>query len=330
MARKWITGIDIGHFSAKAVVLAYEGTDITLVNHLELHDCDAIFTDPHTLKHQETVKKLKNLGKVAPIFRKNAAIALPDSTVMSKVVTLEKGLSDLEQEYAIHQLMGHQTPYPNQALAIDFIKVSDTRESSSEAFRVQVTRQSIVDKWSAVTARIGLRPCLMDTQLSALRGLQSRLVLRHSEFRDWAVLEFGATHVSLVPPLSLSADQGKTWSTASHQYQLSSSATEFKSEAERIFASVASKVSSQLQLYRSMLGDNAAPGIIVTGGHAHDDSVCDMVSRYTGKAAQCFDARQGVLIESQGIGMVSATFACAIGIALNGVHWLREHGHGLR
>ncbi|MGR5503620.1 pilus assembly protein PilM [Vibrio sp. DNB22_10_4] len=325
MARKWITGIDIGHHSAKAVVLVCDGTDISLVNHLELKGCDAIFSDPHALKHQDSVKKLKILRKIAPLFRSSAAIVLPESAVISKVVTLEAGLEGQEQELAIEQAMNHQTPYPMDDIALDFIKETEEDNVAVEAYRVHVTKQSIVDSWSHVITKLGFRPKLMDTNNGALRGVQSWVCAHTPSLANHAVLDLGCVQATLLPPPALSPELAKSWVLEPIPELQNRAESQFKSLSEVVFESVAGRVASQLQLYRSVAGKEAIDGVILMGGHAQQEGVIDRVTKALSCPIACIDLQRLSTSKTKSGQALSPCYASAVGAAINGLNWLKRH-----
>ncbi|WP_332058806.1 hypothetical protein [Vibrio taketomensis] len=60
MSNSFITGVDIGHHSLKAVVLKPVKGTLKLSEFRELVIEDNIFTDNHLLNYQKIVNKLKN------------------------------------------------------------------------------------------------------------------------------------------------------------------------------------------------------------------------------------------------------------------------------
>ncbi|GAL15060.1 type IV pilus biogenesis protein PilM [Vibrio astriarenae] len=103
MGMSLITGIDIGRYSIKAVVVKPEKQHFTIVAFHELPVSDAVFSDNHTLNYQDSVKKLKDLKKMLPWMSHKAAMAIPDNAVISKVLQIDASTDDAEEEFAIHQ-----------------------------------------------------------------------------------------------------------------------------------------------------------------------------------------------------------------------------------
>ncbi|MGF1750791.1 pilus assembly protein PilM [Vibrio cionasavignyae] len=326
MTKKWITGIDIGRYSAKAVVLMVDGATLTVINHLELTGSDAIFSDSHTLKHQETVKNLKNFKKLPPIFRKKAAIVIPDSAAISKIISVERGLKGREQEFAVFQAMSHQTPYPLEELALDFYKASPISEGQAEAYRVHVVKQSIVDNWSQTIKKLGYEPQYMDTNINALRGLQTMLSHNQGVFDNWGVLDLGSQQAALCPPKNMPLDMAKQWLyDGTHQHDQQARGVNQKSEAEQAFDQVASKVMSQIQLYRSVQGGLALEGLLVCGGHANSPQLMDFIERKLGMPAKALPLHNAVAVSSKEAALLSSSFAVALGVAYNASQWMEAH-----
>ncbi|MCL9775578.1 pilus assembly protein PilM [Vibrio methylphosphonaticus] len=326
MTKKWITGIDIGHYSAKAVVLMVDGATLTVINHLELAGSDAIFSDSHTLKHQETVKNLKNFKKLPPIFRKKAALAIPDSAVISKIISIEKGLVGQEQEFAVLQAMSHQTPYPLEELALDFYKASPISEGHTEAYRVYVVKQSLVDNWSKTINKLGYQPQYMDTNINALRGLQGMLSHQQDVFDGWGILDIGRQQAALCPPKTMPLEMAKQWLyDTTRQHDQLANVVKQKSEAEQAFEQVASKVMSQIQLYRSLPGGQGMEGLLVCGGHANAPQFVDFIERKLGMPVRPLALHNAVAVSSKETTLLSGSFAVALGVAYNASQWMETH-----
>ncbi|MFH0259571.1 pilus assembly protein PilM [Vibrio barjaei] len=327
MARKWITGIDIGHHSTKAVVLTYEGSDIKIVNQLELNGCAAIFADPHTLKHQETVKKLKILRKIVPIFRKQAAIAIPESTVVSKVINLDARLVNDELEYAVHQAMSYQTPYDSEALAIDFVAAPTKNEphpnQEKAAYQVHVARHNIINNWTQVVKALGFKPQLISTNIHALRSVQTLVLTTYPQFSNWALLDIGQTNVSLLPPLQLPLELHKAWAITCDQDAHLTIQAPYSSAISTHFGSVLHKVIAQLQLFRSMLEGRQVGGLLLTGGHVQDSDVVGLITTRTNMNVECINDYLTSLSDNPY--KLGSAYATALGIALNAIHWTQEH-----
>ncbi len=92
MGKVLVTGIDIGHYSMKAVVLRESKEQLELMHFHELLVPEGIFADNHTLDHQNIVKKLAELKRMLPWYCRNIAAAIPDGVVNSKVVQVAQGL----------------------------------------------------------------------------------------------------------------------------------------------------------------------------------------------------------------------------------------------
>ncbi|WP_428776711.1 pilus assembly protein PilM, partial [Vibrio sp.] len=92
MVQSLVMGVDIGHHSIKAVVLKPAGSKYTLLGYKEIRVADDIFADNHALVYQKIVKKLKELKKGLPLFSRKVVVAIPDNTVISKVLQIDSEL----------------------------------------------------------------------------------------------------------------------------------------------------------------------------------------------------------------------------------------------
>ena len=80
MGKSFVTGIDIGHHSIKAVVMKPAGELFELVSYKEVPATETIFSDNHTLNHQEIVNYLAQLNKLTetPKYKDKILITVKD------------------------------------------------------------------------------------------------------------------------------------------------------------------------------------------------------------------------------------------------------------
>lgn len=160
MGKSFVTGIDIGHHSIKAVVVKPVGEQFELVTYAEVPVSGAIFSDNHTVNHQEIVKNLKRLKKQLPMRAKKVVLAVPDSAVISKLLHIDSELEEREKEFALYQLFAQQSPFPIEELSLDYVKLEPERAtvSSTSTYQVYATRKEVIESRVEVIKKSGFTP----------------------------------------------------------------------------------------------------------------------------------------------------------------------------
>ncbi|MDR9825464.1 type IV pilus assembly protein PilM [Vibrio sp. FNV 38] len=216
MGMSLITGIDIGRHSIKAVVVKPEKQQCTIVGFHELPVSEAVFSDNYTLNYQDSVNKLKDLKKKLPWFSHRAAIAIPDSAVISKILQIDATVETLEQEFAIHQAFSYQSPFPIEELCLDYVPVNsvlanntqivyakDAHEQhhgvsshSMHAFQVYATKRDVVETRQKAAQKAGFKPQVMDIHGHALLNI-FLLAINQYQRPKWLLVDIGYSQTTL-------------------------------------------------------------------------------------------------------------------------------------
>jgi type IV pilus assembly protein PilM len=115
-----------------------------------------------------------------------------------------------EQEFAVHQAFGQQSPIPLEELSLDFFEVDQkvTTRSTTSTFQVYATRKEVVDSRVAALTKAGLKPLTVDVHANSLLKVWRLASQVHPERRQWMLVDIGLNQTSLctVPreePLSI-------------------------------------------------------------------------------------------------------------------------------
>ncbi|WP_194436807.1 type IV pilus assembly protein PilM [Vibrio fluminensis] len=204
MINSLITGVDIGHHSITAVVIKPVKGTFILSAYRELITEDDIFSDNHQLNHQEIVNKLKELRKALPFFSRLVAISVPDDSVISKVLQIDKSLSVQEKEYAIIEGFSHQSPFDIAELYLDYCFLpSVSSNKSGQLVQVYATKRAIVDARRRIFCLAGFKPLLCETYSHGLVRLWQHATKKLA-CENWILLDLGHSRSLLVRDFSAS------------------------------------------------------------------------------------------------------------------------------
>ncbi|WP_117235972.1 type IV pilus assembly protein PilM [Vibrio maerlii] len=328
MGRSLVTGIDIGHSSIKAVVLKQAGESYVLVSYKELPISQRIFAENHTVDHQETVKKLKELKKSLPLFRRNIALAVPDSVVMSKFIQIDAELEEREQEFAIYQAFAHQSPFPIEDLNLDFVKVDEAvnTHSRTATYQVYATKKNVVESRVDAASEAGLTPVLIDIQAHGLLQVCQRMVQRHPEQVNWLILDIGYSQTFLCG-IQAQTPFSKDFPMGTKQCLQQGNEHDFDVGTSNTFIDdLIDRLRRAIQMHGSV-NEQSIQGIWLSGGGAKLPNLAKALRRKL--LVQCeilnpFEDLVNNPSSAVGNGHDGHRFSTAMGLAISGLEWLES------
>lgn len=298
MGKSLVTGIDIGHHSLKAVVIKPVCEAHVLVGYHEVAVTNAIFSDNHKLNYQEIVKKLKELRKGLPWFNGKVAISVPDNVVITKTLQLDSAPAADEEALAVSEAFVRQSAFPAQALSLDFVPVS----SVELRYQVYATKRELVEQWTRVLKRAGLRPLYMTTDAQALLQLWQQTPALSE--RNALLVDVGLTRTLIGRNF---VTQPAFYKTLEHR----PAGDTPRLDPEQLIC----QLRRDIQMCRSVHGEESVQCLVLTGGGAQS-----MAPRLSAALAlPCQLEVPWPLLEQ--IPQGGASFAGALGIALRALHW---------
>ncbi|UAB70598.1 type IV pilus assembly protein PilM [Vibrio sp. SCSIO 43132] len=337
MGRSLVVGIDFGHHSIKAVAMKPIGELMQLVGYNELTVPEDIFSENHTLDYQKIVKKLKELKKGLPLFSQQVAVSVPDKAVISKVLQIEQDMDGREQEFAVHQAFGQQSPIPLEELSLDFFEVDQkvTTRSTTSTFQVYATRKEVVDSRVAALTKAGLKPLTVDVHANSLLKVWRLASQVHPERRQWMLVDIGLNQTSLCTvaagrtPFYKEVPFG-TQNVAQSQEVSESISLSSDSLTQGFVRELGEKLQRHISLYNSVNPQQNVDGIWISGGGANLVGIADMLSiELSLEVAQLnpFGLVENGTKKSIKQLSDSAAYGVAMGLAISGVEWLKGNHH---
>ncbi|MGF1697471.1 type IV pilus assembly protein PilM [Vibrio lamellibrachiae] len=290
MGKSLITGIDIGHYSIKAVVLKPVSDGYSLISFTELPISTSVFSDNHTVNYHEIVKKLKELRKALPLFSRRVAIAIPDNAVISKVLQIDSDLDERETEFAIYQAFSHQSPFPIEELSLDFVRSDKASKTPTVAYQVYATKKEVVDSRYSAAKKAGFTPVVFDVQAHSLVSMW-QLAASQSNNHDWLLVDIGYTQTSLCmdfsnkPPFSKEIALG----TQFMDLEPSSMNAQIENRSEQFIQLMIERIQRQMQMLLSVSGLPAVQGIWLSGGGAATPNLAEEIAHRLKIECQVFN-----------------------------------------
>ncbi|TKB48016.1 type IV pilus assembly protein PilM [Ferrimonas sediminicola] len=174
-----LVGVDIGSSHLKAVMLQRDdsGYRVSLALALPLADGDP----------DAALARLKSL---LPKGATRAAAAVSGATVMTKVITMDATLSDVELETQIEIEADNLIPYPLDEINLDFEPTGRPSSSGQVEVLLSACRTEDVQARVRALARAGLKAEVIDVEGYALGRAQ--VLLEEDQQGDLALVEAGA------------------------------------------------------------------------------------------------------------------------------------------
>jgi len=201
-----LLGIDISSTSVKLVELSKNDADYQ-VESLSVEPLPANAVTEKNIQDVEAVgetliRALKKSGSRC----KHTALAVPGSSVITKVITMPSSLSDSEMELQIELEADQYIPYPLEEINLDFQVLNETAGNPDTVdVLLAASRSENVEMRTAVAEMAGLTAKLVDVEAYTIEKAASLLPTGKFQLSDAgndsanvvAVLDVGATMTSL-------------------------------------------------------------------------------------------------------------------------------------
>lgn len=198
---KHMLGIDIGSSSVK--VLEISGDSSAFIVHgygTEILPEKSI--EGNTIKDVEAVaaaiRRVVSRGRYPTKF---VALAVPDSSVISKIVQINEGLSDLEMEELVVVEADKYIPYPIDEINIDFEVIGPSPKNAAMLdVLIVASRAENVSSRVEVTTLAGLEARIVDVESFAVErtvALLANELPAQGQDKIIAVLDIGAVYTHL-------------------------------------------------------------------------------------------------------------------------------------
>lgn len=308
-----VTGIDFGHHSIKAVTLtpsSHHTYNVVACSELPVPDC--IFADNGMLGYQKIVKKLKELKKTFPRFSRKVAITLSDSAIITKELQLDSYENPDEKLLAI---MSEQCGILPEELAIDYLALPYEANLSGfgPTYRVFATRKTLINNRVKALKAAGLIPYLINSHSQGLLQLYQSLS-RGSTLATSVLLYIGHKQATLC---FCSQSQDLCFHTFSY--------AAFEPSASVVYPQEwLTRITPSIQRFQSLHMRAAPQCVWIAGIGSDDDQSVARLGRQLDWPCQML-SWNGFLHHVEHHPRCNARFAGAVGIAMQGLCWQRNH-----
>ncbi len=199
--KKSILGIDVSSTSIKILEISTEGSSHSLVAYdkalLPENTMDGnIIKDAAAIA--DTIKKILTRTKFTT---KTAAMAVPDSTVINKIIQINEGLNDDEMEELVVMEADKYIPYPIDEINIDFeIMGPSPKNAAMLDVLIVASRAENISARVDAMVRAGLEPKIIDVESYAVERavqLMAHEIPAEGVDKIVAIIDVGAHYTHL-------------------------------------------------------------------------------------------------------------------------------------
>jgi len=196
-----LLGIDISATGIKLVELSKENNRYHLERIGSVTLPEGAVVEKGITNKKEVISALKKLIKSTKTKNKNVCIAVPSSSIITKMIQLPKDLNSEEMEERIMIEADQYIPYSIEEVSIDFtIKGENTEDPEKNNVLLVASRQEGINDRIEVLTEAGLTPAVMDVETFAIENalhLIKDQIPNAGKNKVIALVDIGATNTTL-------------------------------------------------------------------------------------------------------------------------------------
>jgi type IV pilus assembly protein PilM len=194
-------GVDISASSVKVLELSQAGEHFRVERYAVEPMPQNAMVEHSITEVDQVAQAIARAVKRSGTRLKHAALAVPGSHVISKIVSMPAGLSDRDMQTQIEMEADRHIPYPLDEVNMDFHVLGSTSEGADQVnVLLAACRKEIVDDYAAVADGAGLTPTVIDIETYAMEnayGLIARNMPGAGMEKTVAVMDIGATTTTI-------------------------------------------------------------------------------------------------------------------------------------
>jgi len=196
-----VLGVDISASSVKVLELSQTGEHFRVERYAVEPMPQNAMVEHSITDVDQVAQAIARAVKRSGTRLKHAALAVPGSHVISKIVSMPAGLNDRDMQTQIEMEADRHIPYPLDEVNMDFQVLGTAAEGADQVnVLLAACRKEIVDDYAAVADGAGLTPTVIDIETYAMEnayGLIARNMAGAGMEKTVAVMDVGATTTTI-------------------------------------------------------------------------------------------------------------------------------------
>lgn len=193
-----LVGIDFGSNSIKAIAVSKGNGTFQIDAVAEAPIAKGLIVDNHFEDITMLTQVIDQLRKNFPSSYKNAAIAVTGADVITKVITVNANLSDLDLEAQVELEAENSIPFPLDEIFLDFevLSANDHNNELDDVLLSAARKETVLSQVDCVEAA-NLTVKIVDVASHALARACELLFTREDYDKGVAVVDIGAAQMML-------------------------------------------------------------------------------------------------------------------------------------
>ena len=196
-----LLGVDISASSVKVLELSQAGEHFRVERYAVEPMPQNAMVEHSITEVDQVAQAIARAVKRSGTRLKHAALAVPGSHVISKIVSMPAGLNEHDMQTQIEMEADRHIPYPLDEVNMDFQVLGSTSEGADQVnVLLAACRKEIVDDYAAVADGAGLTPTVIDIETYAMEnayGLIARNMAGAGMEKTVALMDIGATTTTI-------------------------------------------------------------------------------------------------------------------------------------
>ena len=196
-----LLGVDISASSVKVLELSQAGEHFRVERYAVEPMPQNAMVEHSITEVDQVAQAIARAVKRSGTRLKHAALAVPGSHVISKIVSMPAGLNEHDMQTQIEMEADRHIPYPLDEVNMDFQVLGSTSEGADQVnVLLAACRKEIVDDYAAVADGAGLTPTVIDIETYAMEnayGLIARNMAGAGMYKTLALIDICATTTTI-------------------------------------------------------------------------------------------------------------------------------------
>lgn len=190
MAAQFVTGLDIGFSSIKAVVLSHKGKQPRLLSLGSIKSPQPGMNSDADIDLENVAKVIKTLLTQIKAPSKDVVVALPENKVFTRVISDLPFLKDDELGPAIRYSAEEFIPLPADQVNLNWQVIYRSKEKNQTQVFIVASPKSVVNKYLKVISFADFKPIALETEVIAA----TRALVGNNPFSPTTlIIQLGAT-----------------------------------------------------------------------------------------------------------------------------------------
>ena len=305
-----LLGIDIGAGGIRVIELAQSGKRVQVEHYASEALPHGALRDDSIMQFDQVTDALRRALKRSGSRCRNAALALPSGSVISKTLNMPANLGEAELDLQIEVEASQSLPFALDEISLDYgvIGPSAMTPGANEILLVAARRDKINERLALAEAA-GIKPLVMDIEAHAARAAMANLLARDAglavadraaEAHAVALIQIGAEASSLTVLQGQQMLYEREHAFGSHKFEQELARASAPAQAihDSFNEVVAQELARALQLFFSSTAHDSIAHIYLAGNSVHTPGLVGMLAQRTATGVTLADPFSGMQIAS--------------------------------